>query len=70
MDRNNRLRCSSETEDGFGNSAIMIYLFIYFFIRKNLHSHIGKNCENNLEIHTVHINDIKVEIIEKGTGII
>lgn len=52
MDRNNRLRCSSETEDGFGNSAILIYLFIYFFIRKNLHSHIGKNCENNLEIHT------------------
>lgn len=50
MDRNNRLRCSSETEDGFENSAIMIYLF--FLLGKNLHSHIGKNCENNLEIHT------------------
>lgn len=49
MDRRSRLRCSSETEDGYENSAIFIYLF---FIRKNRHFHVGKNCENNLEIPT------------------
>lgn len=51
MDRNNRLCCSFEIEDGFENFVIMIYLFIYFFIRKNFYFYIGKNCENNLEIY-------------------
>lgn len=29
MDRNNRLCCSFEIEDGFENFVIMIYLFIF-----------------------------------------
>lgn len=65
MDRRSRLRCSSETEDGYENSAIFIYLF---FIRKNRHFHVGKSCENNLEIPTH--KWYKSRNNRKGTGII